>query len=164
MIFVKFERGPKGDATTDGFTDQINCDSMQFGVGRAISVGTGGVDRETSTPSFSEVTFSKSADIASTPLMAQASYGKSMGKGTVSLVNVHEGKPQLYCQLDLHDCIVSSYSASSGGDRPVDSFSLNFTKIVYMYQQFDGDKKVADTIDGYDLKSGKTFVDGKLGG
>jgi type VI secretion system secreted protein Hcp len=40
--------------------------------------------------------------------------------------------------------MISSYSASSGGDRPSESFSLNFTKIEYKYTPFD-DKHKAGT-------------------
>jgi type VI protein secretion system component Hcp len=34
-------------------------------------------------------------------------------------------------EIVLQDAMISSYSQSSGGDQPVESFSLNFTKITY---------------------------------
>jgi type VI secretion system secreted protein Hcp len=163
MILLKFEKAIKGDSKTEGFTDQITCDSVQWGVGRAVSSSGQSTDREVSNPSFSEVTFSKSTDISSSELFAQAIHGKSLGKASVTFINTHEGKPQPYMQVDLHDAIVSSYSASSGGDRPSESFSLNFTKQVLAYKQFDGDKVVADGAKGWDLRAGKEFNTGEVG-
>ena len=34
-------------------------------------------------------------------------------------------------QLVLTNCMISGYSASSGGDRPTESLSLNFTKVEF---------------------------------
>jgi type VI secretion system secreted protein Hcp len=44
----------------------------------------------------------------------------------------------------LENAMIASYSASSGGDRPMESFSINFTKIEYKYTPFD-DKHKAGT-------------------
>ena len=55
---------PKGNVTAEGFKDQIEVHSLQWGVGRAISMITGNAaNREASQPSFSEFTISKSMDI-----------------------------------------------------------------------------------------------------
>lgn len=164
MIRLQFDGDKiKGDSITAGHEKWITIDSIQWGVGRSISARAGGTDRETSNPSHSEITFAKSADIASTALMAQATGGLSLKKATIHFLNTHENKPQIYMQIDLHEPIVSSYSASSGGDRPSESFSLNFTKIVTFYKQFDGAKEIAQTIDGWDLGLGEVFVKGKMG-
>jgi len=152
MIFLKFAQEIKGDSNTEGFIGWITCDSIQWGVGRAVSSSGTTSDREVSNPSFSEVTLSKSTDIASCALLAQATHGKSLGIASLALVNTYEGKPQCYMVVDLHDAIVSSYSASSGGDRPSESFSLNFTKQVVGYKQFDGNEVKGNDAKGWDLR------------
>ncbi|MEM1432626.1 MAG: type VI secretion system tube protein Hcp [Pseudomonadota bacterium] len=163
-IYLKFDTEIKGDSQTDGHENWITLDSVQLGVGRAISASGASTDRETSNPSFSELTCNKSSDISSCELFAQSIHGKSLGKGTVNFVNTHEGKPQIYLQYIMHEPIVSSFSQSSGGDRPAESFAINFTKLVMLYQQFDGAKKVADMTKGWDLRTGKEFNEGKIGG
>ena len=50
-----------------------------------------------------------------------------------------------------------SYSISSSGERPSESFSLNFTKITKQYDAFDGDKKKTGTPRKWDLMANKTF-------
>src|SRR4030095_3819031 len=44
-------------------------------------------------------------------------------------VNLNKDKAQTYLQFKLDNTLISSYSMSSGGDRPSESLSLNFTKI-----------------------------------
>lgn len=157
MILLQLT-GINGDSTIEGHTNWISIDSCQWGVGRGIGTAGSGKDRDTSTPSFSEMTFSKPTDIASTQLFAQATYGKKIGdKATVKWLQTGgDGGNQVYMTLELHEPIISSYSSSSGGDRPSESFSINFTKFIFKYSQFKqgGDKVDADP-KGYDLKTGK---------
>ncbi|MEI8018424.1 MAG: type VI secretion system tube protein Hcp [Schlesneria sp.] len=163
MILLQFKGDViKGDSIIDGHTDWIAISSVQFGVGRGISSTTGGSDRETSTPSFSEVSLGKPTDCASTNLFAQAIYGMKVAD-TCTLDFIQTGgtdkSVQIYMQIILTNPIISSYSVSSGGDRPSESFSINFTKMVYKYTQFKigGTPTAADT-KGYNLQTGKPDI------
>lgn len=153
MILLKFATAINGDSIVDGHDKWITISSMQMGVGRAISVSGGGADRETSNPSFSEITLTKSTDVASADLFMQAVCGKSLGKAELHFVQTGgaDKKHQTYMIIELTDAIVSSYSASSGGDRPSESFSLNFTQISYRYDAFSGDKVTTGTAKQWDL-------------
>ena len=154
MILFKTDTEIKGNADVDGYKDQIQLSSFQLGVGRAISSAGASTDRETSTPSWSEATCTMETNIASTAIAQQAAGGKSLGKGIVSFVNIHDNKPQCYLKITMHDLIISSYSMSSGGDRPSESFSANYLKIEFEYNQFDGATVKATTTSGWDLKKG----------
>lgn len=159
MILLKFKTEIKGDSTVDKHENWITCDSMQFGVGRSITASGGGKDRDTSNPSFSEVTFSKSSDVASGDLYYQAVCGKSLGKAEIHLLQTGgtDSKGQVYLTIELEEPVVSSYSASSGGERPSESFSLNFTKISYQYDAFSGDKVTTGTAKKWDLMANKAY-------
>ncbi|WP_305907346.1 type VI secretion system tube protein Hcp [Methylomarinum sp. Ch1-1] len=138
MILLNFETAIKGDSTVADHADWITIDSFQFGVGRAITASGGGQDRETSNPSFSEVTLTKSMDKASTELMMQATCGKSLGKATIHFIQTGgaDAKGQEYLEYVLHDAIISSYSVSSGGERPSESISINFNGFQTKYNAF----------------------------
>ena len=86
MILLKFATEIKGDSTITGHENWINVNSFALGVGRAISSSGGGKDRDTSSPSFSEVTLSKSTDMASSDLFMQAICGKSLGKAEIHFI------------------------------------------------------------------------------
>lgn len=153
MILLKFATPINGDSVVNGHDKWITIASLQMGVGRAISSSGGRGDRETSNPSFSELTLTKSTDIASADLFMQAICGKSLGKAEIHFVQTggSDKKQQVYLKIELTDAIVSSYSASSGGDRPSESFSLNFTQISYQYDAFSGDKITTGTPKKWDL-------------
>lgn len=159
MILLKFATAINGDSVVDGHEKWITIQSLQFGVGRAITTSGGAADRETSNPSFSEVTLTKSTDIASADLFMQAVCGKSLGKAEIHFIQTggSDKKQQVYLKIELTDAIVSSYSASSGGERPSESFSLNFTQISYQYDQFSGDKITTGTAKKWDLSKNATF-------
>jgi type VI secretion system secreted protein Hcp len=149
----------KGDCTVQGHENWITCDSIQLGVGRSISVSGGGSDRDTSNPSFSEITVTKSTDLASPDLWMQAVAGKSLGKAEVHFIQTAgpEAKGQVYLIYELEDAIISSYSMSSGGERPTESVSINFTKISKQYNQFSGGKITTGTPKKWDLMKNQTY-------
>ncbi|WP_347988900.1 type VI secretion system tube protein Hcp [Methylomonas sp. AM2-LC] len=156
MILLSFATEIKGDSTVDAHTDWITVDSLQWGVGRAISASGQGKDRDPSNPSFSEVTLTKSMDVASVDLFSQATCGKSLGTGKIHFIQTggSDAKSQVYLEIELAECIVSSYSQSSGGDRPQESVSINFNQLVMKYSTFkDGKTVVAGAFKGYDLKT-----------
>jgi len=56
----------KGNVTATGYEDWIELDSIQFGVGRGISMEVGNMaNREATRPSLSEVVVTKMMDNAS---------------------------------------------------------------------------------------------------
>jgi type VI secretion system secreted protein Hcp len=151
-IYMKFP-GIDGEVTAEGHTREIEINSLNFGVGRSITAGT---TREASAPSFSEISVTKIMDIASTKLLMASVAGKSLTEDVViSMVRVDRDKLFTYCKITLSSLLVSSYAASSGGDRPLESLSLNFAKIKVEY--FDPDVLTQPTPFSWDLALGKPF-------
>lgn len=133
-IFMNYD-GITGDVTTAGHEAWIELSSFQWGVGRGIGdAASSGADREASTPSVSEVVVTKVNDSASTNLM-RASLGIGpAGEGKtvkIDFCKTDVSQPEPYLQLTLTNTLVSGWSASSGGDRPSESLSLNFTKVEF---------------------------------
>ncbi len=117
-----------------------------------------GSDRDPSNPSFAEATFSRKTDKASPDLFKQAVHGQSLGEATIHFLQTAAGdKTQVYLEYVLGDPIISSYSISSGGERPTESFSLNFVKVSKKYTAFSG-AKVGDQPEfKWDLALNKTY-------
>lgn len=160
MILLNFKTQIKGDSSIQKHENWITCDSCSLGVSRMITSSGGGKSRDTGNPDFQEVNISKSTDMASSDLFFQATSGKSLGKAEIHFLQTSEaGKPpQVYLTIELDDAIVSNYQISSGGDiRPSESFSLNFTKISYQYDDFSGAKKTTGTPKKFDLMAGDTY-------
>ena len=63
--------------------------------------------------------------------LAKAYTSKTGVKVTIDFCKTDKGVLEVYMTYILEDCMISGYSISSGGDRPSESCSLNFTKIEY---------------------------------
>ncbi len=154
-IYMKYA-SIKGNVSAEGHADWIECDSLQFGVGRAISMMVGKqTNREASNPSVSEVTLSKTMDDSS-PYLFQESL---KGKGEQVILHVTKtgtDKIEEIVEFKLEAVLVSSYSLSSGGDRPHESLSLSFTKIEMKYIVWDENHAKTSQIPvSYDLGTAK---------
>ncbi len=159
-IYMQID-GIKGSVTETKHKDWIQLNSFQWGVGRAISSPVGNTsDRESSAPSLSEISVTKELDIASVGLF-HMSLGGAEGKD-VTLDFVQTGTKEagrVYLQLKLSQVLISGYSVSSGGDRPSESVSLNYTKIHEEYTPAPAENKPGTSTKAeYDLSKGEVTV------
>ena len=155
-VYINVDTAP-GDVTSAGHEAWIEVSSLQWGVGRAITMPIGGAsDREASAPSISEVTITKVMDKASPKLMQQALWGD--GK-LVKIDLVKTGTQlEVYAKYELENCLISGYSVSTGGDRPTESISFNFTKITYTFtEESNKNDALSPEVVGYDLGKAKTI-------
>jgi len=146
-----------GDVTTANFVGQFEANSFQFGIGRAVGSPTGAsANRETSTPSISEITLSRSYDQASGDLIKEALSGAGKATAVISFVRTDAGGGVVYLEYTLTNVMLSGWSMSSGGDKPAESISLNFTKVQIKTtpQKDDGTAGTPSTIT-YDLAAQK---------
>lgn len=159
MILLNFATQIKGTSKVAGHDNWITIDSLRMGVGRAITITGGGNDRDTSNPRFIELTLTRATDIASSDLFIQAVSGKSLGTATIHFIQTGgtDKSPQVFLTLLLEKAIVSSYNLSSSGERPTETISINFTKISYEYDSFDGDKVITGTPKRWDLLANKAY-------
>ncbi len=158
-IYIKFTTPTiSGDVTTQGFTGQFEVNSLQWGVGRGVGNPTGSSgNREASTPSVSEITVTKELDTASGDLLKQAYSGAGNSGAVISFVRTDAGGGVVYLEITLTNVMLSGYSISSGGDKPSESISFNFTKVETKYtpQKADGTAGTPATV-SYDLALQKT--------
>jgi type VI secretion system secreted protein Hcp len=120
----------KGDVVAQGYEQQIELTSLQWGVGRAIAVSGANADREATVPRVSEITITKPTDSASVSLLKEALGGTGQ-QVIISFVKTDKGNLTTYLQFTLENTLISGFSISSGGDRPSESLTLNFTKVEF---------------------------------
>lgn len=144
-IFIKYGT-LAGEATAEGYKDWMEVNSLQWGLGRGISAGVGGGSkREASAPSVSEITVTKTMDAIS-PLILKEVIGGDAKEVKMHLTQTDaSGKHIAYQTYILENTLVSGYSISSGGDRPSESISMNFTKFTSEYLKIDDKFKSTTT-------------------
>ncbi|MBL8834637.1 MAG: type VI secretion system tube protein Hcp [Alphaproteobacteria bacterium] len=153
-IYMKYD-GIDGSVTQKGHEKWIEILSCQFGAARSMTTLAGrAADREASEPSISEVVITKPNDDASAKLFEEAVIGTDGKKVTIEFVST--GSPGVkYLDVKLENVLVSSYtmSGSSGDGRPMESVSLNFTKVMISHYKMDQKGAVTGSpiIAGYDV-------------
>jgi type VI secretion system secreted protein Hcp len=156
-IYMQYET-VDGEVTTSPYAKWIEINSFQLGVGRSISMPLGGgvSKRESSNPSVSEVTVTKDTDSTSPKFFEQSLHGKMDSKVKFAFVRTKTGgETEAYLEFALTNCAVSGYSLSSGGDRPSESISINFTKIEHKYTSYDEKGTAKPSAATYDLETRK---------
>jgi type VI secretion system secreted protein Hcp len=158
-IYMKMD-GVDGSVTAKGHEKWIELESAQMGVNRHITSPTGrGANREASVPSVSEVMVTKVQDCASTNLFRLSLWGEGK-KVKIDFCKTDKDKFEPYLQLELEHTLISSYSCSghggNGHSRPMESLSMNFTKILFNTIAMDA-KNATHKPDRamYDLAAGK---------
>ena len=155
-IYLKYE-GIDGEATHDTHKKWIDVQSLSFGTGRGISTPAGSTaNREASEPNISEVVISKLLDGSSPKLFTESVTGTAGKKVEIHLVST--GNPgNTYVEYVLTNALISGYSVSSGGDRPSESLSINFTKIEFKFIPYDSNNKAGTPVTvSYDLSTTKS--------
>jgi type VI secretion system secreted protein Hcp len=131
--FIWFEN-VKGESQDARHKDWIEISSFQWGVGRGISSPSGGrASRESSAPSVSEIVVTKHVDSSSPKLSQLFSDGHQAGQRAIIAVRKAGGKQQDFLTISLYNVLIGLLRSSTGGDRPTESLSLNFTKIEWTY-------------------------------
>jgi len=146
-IFMQYD-GIKGQVKAPGFEGYIELNSAQMGVHRNVTTSSGhGGNREASTPSVSEIVVTKDQDAASSDLFKASLAGEGK-KATIAFVKTStDGKKyEKYLTIELENTLISSYNLSghggAAGSSPMESLSLNFTKITYTMTVSDEKNKV----------------------
>lgn len=159
-IYMEYDGGAvKGDATAESHTDWITLTSAQFGVGRGITTQVGSSEnREASSVSVSEIVVTKVMDAASGPLWQELVKNTDGKPVTIDWTSTAAGGDNVYMFVKMENTLVSGMSFSSGGDRPSESVSLNFTKIEVKYkeQAVGGTEATGGSGVTYDLALSKT--------
>lgn len=156
MILFDFGGKIKGDSTKADHKDWVQVDGAWMGLERAMVATSGGADRDTNTPRFSEIRLTKPADKASVDLFIEAAGGTEPRKAQIHFCNESgESKVEVYMSWELENALISSYSVDcEGGSQAKETIMLNFTKMKVGFTRFQPDGK-AEKISpkGWDLET-----------
>lgn len=156
-IYMKYG-SIKGPVTTDGFKEWIELESFSWGVGRQIGTAArGAYSREHSEPSIAEIIVTKRSDIATPKLLLDAVAGKLDNKVEIKFTTTTKNKVDTFLAYKMENTGLSGYSLKSEGDMPMESLTLNFTKITETFIGTDPSIGGSPETVGYDLTQMKTI-------
>ena len=154
-IFAKAS-GIEGDAADARHAREIEIHSFSWGMtnSSALAAGSGAGSGRVRMNALNQT---KYVDKASIPLMLNCAQGSRIPEVVVTFVRPG-ARAQEFLRVKLSDVLVSSIqqSGAASGDRPMESLSLNFTKIEWEFFDLrpDGTLAPAGKV-GYDLALNK---------
>lgn len=156
--FLKFDAGITGESTDEKHKDWIELLSFSLGASQPVSTGSATGGRTAERVNMSDLSAMKIVDKATTDLFLSCCNGKHFKKVQLEICEASENK-HCYLAYEMEEVIVSSFQASgsSGGEKPTESFSLNFGKIKWTYTPLKGDGKPGTKVGpvGWDLTMNK---------
>jgi type VI secretion system secreted protein Hcp len=135
-LYLKITDGRKqikGDVTNPSYLHWIELDSITLGVDRTISSDTAGEARG-ERPNFQDIVVTKYQDSASALLELAFRRGDSGPASIAFLEIMGKGYWRETLRLELEGVLIVGYALSSTGDRPLESYSLNFTGRKFIQQ------------------------------
>jgi type VI secretion system secreted protein Hcp len=159
-IYMKYG-SIKGAVTTEGFKDWIELGSCQMGSGRGIGTArAGSPNRVAGEATLSEVVCTKDWDaVSSSKLFEESVKGELTNDVEIHFTIAGTKKVESQLIVKLSKTAVSSYSVSGSGgagSSPMESFSLNFSKIEIIPKILKENQAPTDgTKVSYDLETGK---------
>ncbi|HYW07431.1 MAG TPA: type VI secretion system tube protein Hcp [Longimicrobium sp.] len=132
-IFLNIPTIP-GQTMQTGFAKQIECLSYSHGVSIQVTGDTSNSERTSGKPNHQDFHITKYVD-SSTPLLNQnCCMGQNLGVTTITVGRNDTGAFLPILIYTLQNTVVSSVSVGGGGgDKPVETLSLNYSAIQWAY-------------------------------
>ncbi|MGW8466277.1 Hcp family type VI secretion system effector [Pseudomonas sp. CLCA07] len=137
----------KGDSLLEGYADKIEVMSYSHNVAMQVTNDVSNSERTSGKPHIGEFTLTKFVDSSTPSLNEYCCAGKPIPEAKVIVGrNAAEGSGKLmpFIIYTLTNVVLSNVSVSGGtGGKPVETLSLNFTKIKWELtaQKDDGTKE-----------------------
>jgi type VI secretion system secreted protein Hcp len=128
-IYMKCDGFTKGADSPKGH-DWIEVSSFSFGQSNTSTIGSATGGAGAGKVKFNEFTIKKTTDKAS-PVFFKAFHSGQHDSCTVNFDRQNTSETQPFMTFHMENVMISSYHVSSGGDRPTESISFNFTKIEF---------------------------------
>lgn len=150
----------KGDSQLEGYTDKIEVMSYSHNVAMQVTNDVSNKERTSGRPHIGEFTITKFLDGATPTLNEYCCAGKSIPTATITVgrnSGVDDGKLMSLIVYTLSNVVISNVSISGGtGGKPVETLSLNFTKIKWeLTSQKDDGSKEGTAASTWDLAANK---------
>jgi len=147
VILMKPGEDIPGESTMKGYEKQWELLSFNHGLSMQVTNDQSNTMRTSGKPQIYEMTITKYMDGASAKISDYILRGADIGKVTITTGRNDSGTMLPLMVYTLEECLISSVSTSGGGgDKPVETLTLNFTRIEWEYNQQKSDVSKAGKV------------------
>ena len=126
----------KGESSLPDYKEKIELLSFSHGVAMQITGDISNSERTSGKPNHQDMTVTKYLDSASPVLNQACCMGTNFPQVEIIIARNDGGKPLELMRYTLNDVIISSLSiGGGGGDKPVETLTLNYNKITWRFTQ-----------------------------
>ena len=125
----------KGESSIRGYENKIELLSFSHGTGQRISGDVSTSGRTSGKPNPQEMLVTKYLDFTASPLLHRCVMeGKSLPRVDILIGRNDEGPVSVLMRYTMKDVLISDVSVSGGGgDKPVETLTLNFNSISWHF-------------------------------
>jgi type VI secretion system secreted protein Hcp len=137
VMFLKWW-GTEGESTVLGYEGWIDIDTFNWGEAMtAVTSAVGG--RAAAKLNMTDFNFAMKTNLASPRLFLECATARYRDATLDICTPVGESSPMVFLRFNLTSATITRYSiaGSTPMDRPVDEFSIAFSKITMTYWQYD---------------------------
>lgn len=151
--------GIDGESTISDYPNKINIASFNHGISQPMAINPDHAGRTTGRISAQEFTVSRQMDKASVPIIDSLVTAKNLGVVKIHLLKssgaTGDGQT-LYMTYELEETMISNYQVGGGMGTPMETFSLNYTKINWNYVPQESTGALKGTVpSNFSIKLGK---------
>ncbi len=142
-IFLKLDK-IDGESQVKGFEKQIEIMSYSHNVAMQVTNDVSNTERTSGRAHVGEMSLTKFVDLSTPSLNECCCSGKVIPTAVLTLCRNDSGNMLPFIVYTLSNCVISHLSVSGGsGGKPVETLSLNFTKIKWEItaQKIGGEKE-----------------------
>ncbi|WP_109511616.1 Hcp family type VI secretion system effector [Pseudomonas ovata] len=150
----------KGDSLIEGYVDKIEIMSYSHNVAMQVTNDVSNSERTSGKPHIGEFVLTKFIDSSTPDLNSYCCSGKPIPEAKITIgrnASEENGQIMPFIVYTLTNVVISNVSVSGGtGGKPVETLSLNFTKIKWeLTTQKDDGTKEGTAATTWDLASNK---------
>lgn len=135
-----------GDSTIKGFEGQTNILSLSFGATAAAEFNSSSSGGTFGGSNVQEIQLTKYVDASTPKLFALCANGGHIKRCKITMLRSGKSGFVPYLTYELEDTLVTSMDISASDEKPMESISLNFTKITINYVQLDASGQRKDNV------------------
>lgn len=157
VIILDMGADIKGECTLTDFKDKMELLSFSHGVAMQMTGDLSNTERTSGKPNHQDMTITKYLDSASPVLSQSCCEGKGFKEVKIIIGRNDSGKVIQLMQYTLSNVVISSISVGGGGgDKPVETVTLNYNKVGWTYTSQHAEVGQNGVVDGkWDLTTNK---------